>query len=127
VMHGERDIGPKQGLPIGDVIDALGVNTDADPARVAYGIESCGIGYVRQAQLIPDLYSLKPFREELGLRTPIHMVEKIFGPGSAPYHLLGVAHMPYLRQLAPAISGLGYRRTMVVQGVEGHEDVPTYR
>ena len=127
VMHGERDLGPKKGLAIGTVLAALGVNDDAAPEAVARGIDACGLGYVRQARLVPSLDAIKPLREELGLRTPLHMVEKIYGPGNAPYHLIGVAHMPYLKQLAPALGGLGYRRTMVVQGIEGHEDVTTSR
>ena len=125
LMHGERDMGPKQGLPVGEVLRALGVDTDASPETVSRGIEACGLGYIRQARLIPALYALKPLREELGLRTPLHMVEKIYG--LAPYHLIGVAHMPYLKQLAPTLTQLGFRRTMVVQGMEGHEDVTTSR
>ncbi len=127
VMHGERDMGPKKGVPVGDVIAALGVSTDAEPAAVERGIEFCGLGYVRQARAAPALHALKPLREELGLRTPLHMVEKIYDLGNAPYHLIGVAHMPYLKQLAPALGELGYKRTMVVQGMEGHEDVTTSR
>ncbi len=127
VMHGERDLGPKKGRAVGEVLAALGVNDDAEPDAVARGIEACGLGYVRQARLLPSLHAIKPLREELGLRTPLHMVEKIYGPGNAPYHLIGVAHMPYLKQLAPALAGLGYKRTMVVQGIEGHEDVTTSR
>ena len=127
VMHGERDMGPKKGLPIGDVLDALGVSTDVDPADVETGIETCGLGYLRQSRVIPALYALKPLREELGLRTPLHMVEKIYDPANAPYHIIGLAHMPYLKQLAPTLTAMGFRRTMVVQGIEGHEDVSTSR
>jgi anthranilate phosphoribosyltransferase len=127
LMHGERDMGPKKGLPIGEVLAALGVDTDAAPDVVARSIESCGLGYLRQARLVPDFHALKPLREELGLRTPLHMVEKIYGPGDAPYRLIGVAHMPYLKQLAPVLPQLNTRRTMVVQGMEGHEDVTTSR
>lgn len=127
LMHGERDMGPKKGLAVGEVITALGVDTDGEPEAVARGMEACGLGYLRQARLVPDLYALKSFREELGLRTPLHTVEKIYGPGGAPYRLIGVAHMPYLKQLAPVLRQLGARRTMVVQGIEGHEDVTTSR
>jgi anthranilate phosphoribosyltransferase len=127
VMHGERDIGPKRGLAVGDVLDALGVATDLEPEAVEAGIEACGLGYLRQERVCPALHALKSFRAELGLRTPIHMVEKIFGPANAPYHMLGMAHMPYMKQLGPALMELGYARSMVVQGVEGHEDVTTSR
>ncbi|MHB8376324.1 MAG: anthranilate phosphoribosyltransferase [Dehalococcoidia bacterium] len=127
LMHGERDLGPKRGLAVGDVIAALGVATDLEPAAVERGIEACGLGYLRQARAVPALHALKPLRQELGLRTPLHMVEKVCDLARAPYHLLGVAHMPYLKQLAPVVAGLGWRRTLVVQGIEGHEDVATSR
>lgn len=127
VMHGEPEMGPKRGVAVGDVIAALGINTDLEPEAVARGVEACGLGYVRQARLVPDLHALMPLRAELGLRTPLHMVEKIFGPGGAPCRIIGVAHMPYLKLLAPVMAGLGCRRTLVVQGMEGHEDVPTSR
>ena len=127
LMHGERDMGPKKGIAVGDVIEALGVEVDAEPEVVAGGMERCGLGYLRQARLLPEFYALKSLREELGLRTPLHTIEKIYGPGDAPYRLLGVAHMPYLKHLAPVLKQLGARRTMVVQGMEGHEDVTTSR
>jgi anthranilate phosphoribosyltransferase len=126
-MHGERDMGPKKGLPVGDVLEALAISTDAEAASVEAGIETCGLGYLRQARVVPALYALKPLREELGLRTPLHMVEKIYDPANAPYHIVGLAHMPYLKQLAPTLAGMGFRRTMIVQGIEGHEDVSTSR
>lgn len=127
LMHGERDLGPKSGVAVGDVIAALGVDTDLDPAAVEHGIEACGIGYVRQARIVPAMAALTPLRQQLGLRTPLHMVEKIYDLARAPFHLLGVAHMPYLEHLEPAIAAMGWTRTMVVQGIEGHEDVTTSR
>jgi anthranilate phosphoribosyltransferase len=127
LMHGERDMGPKHGIAVGDVLAALGVSIDAGPPAVARGIEACGLGYISQAQAVPALHALKPLREELGLRTPLHTVEKMYDPGNAPFHLLGVAHLPYVDLIAPALAPLGFRRTMIVQGMEGHEDVPTSR
>src|SRR5690349_6230660 len=70
LMHGERDAGPKRGVAVGDVIEALGVATDLEPERVERGIEECGLGYARQARVVPALHALRPLREELGLRTP---------------------------------------------------------
>jgi anthranilate phosphoribosyltransferase len=34
VMHGEKDLGPKHGVPIGDVLEALGFDVDAEPDAV---------------------------------------------------------------------------------------------
>ena len=127
LMHGERDLGPKRGIAVGDVLSALGVDTDLPAEAVARGIEACGLGYLRQARALPAMHAILPLRQELGLRTPLHMVEKLYDLGQAPYHLVGVAHMPYVRLLQPFAAGAGFRRTMIVQGMEGHEDVATSR
>ena len=34
VMHGEKGIGPKFGVPIGDVLEALGLDIDGEPEEV---------------------------------------------------------------------------------------------
>src|SRR3989442_4312070 len=39
VMHGEKGIGPKFGVPIGDVLEALGVDIDEAPEVVKRSIE----------------------------------------------------------------------------------------
>src|SRR5207237_8333911 len=106
LMHGERDMGPKKGIAVGEVIEALGVATDLEPERVERGIEECGLGYVRQARVASALHALKPLREELGLRTPLHMVEKIYDLGNATIHLIVVANIPYLKHMTSAIASV---------------------
>lgn len=128
LMHGEPRVGPKRGLAVGDVIEALGVATDLPCGAVSAGIEAHGIGYLRQARVAPAFAALLPLRNELGLRTALHIVEKLYRPGDAPYLMLGVAHLPYVERMAPVLAGMpSLRRALVVQGIEGHEDVPTTR
>jgi len=127
LLHGEPDIPPKHGYTIGDVLHALGVSTNDAPEQVERNIEQVGIGYLRQMNFAPDLVTIKPLREELTLRSPLNMVEKIYDPASAPYHLIGLTHVPYLEKLAGALTGMGFRKTALVQGMEGNEDLPTNR
>ena len=127
LMHGERNVGPKHGLTVADVLDALGVPTDLPHEAVARSIEQIGIGYLRQARFTPDMARLAGLRDELALRTPINMVEKIYDPAGAPYHLIGLTHLPYLDKLGDALGRLGFRKTALVQGMEGNEDLPTNR
>jgi anthranilate phosphoribosyltransferase len=127
LLHGEPDLPPKHGYTIADILDRLGVATSDSPETVERGIEQLRIGYLRQQQFAPDLVAIKPLREELALRSPLNMVEKIYDPASAPYHLIGLTHVPYLEKLGGALSGLGFRKTTLVQGMEGNEDMPTNR
>ncbi len=127
LMHGERDMPPKHGIAVGDVLDAIGVPTDLPPQAVERGIEEVGIGYLRQARFAPDLFAIKWLREEIGLRSPLNMVEKMYDPAGAPFHLIGLTHLPYLEKLGGALAGVGFRKTAIVQGIEGNEDLPTSR
>ncbi len=127
LLHGEPGVGPKHGLTVGDVLDAVGVPTDLPAEAVARGIEEIGIGYLRQSRFAPDLTAITWLRDEIALRSPLNMVEKIYDPAGAPYHLIGLTHLPYLEKLGDALSRLGFRKTALVQGMEGNEDLPTNR
>jgi anthranilate phosphoribosyltransferase len=127
VMHGEPGIGPKAGLTVGDVLDALGVPVDQPPEEAQRCIEALGIAFLRQSRFVPALAALKPLRNEIGLRTPLNTVEKIYNLASAPYHLIGLTHLPYLEKIGGALTGLGFVKTLLVQGIEGNEDCRTSR
>ena len=127
LMHGEREMPPKRGLAVGDVLGAIGVPTDLPPEAVQRSIEQVGIGYLRQTHFAPDLVAIKWLREEIALRSPLNMVEKMYDPAAAPYHLIGLTHLPYLEKLGGALAGMGFRKTALVQGLEGNEDLATNR
>jgi anthranilate phosphoribosyltransferase len=103
------------------------VPADLPADAVARSIETIGIGYLRQARFAPDMARLASLRDELALRTPLNMVEKIYDPAGAPYHIAGLTHLPYLDKLGDALGRLGFRKTALVQGMEGNEDLPTNR
>ena len=127
LLHGERDMPPKHGLGVGDVLDAIGIPTDLPAEAVARSIEQVGIGYLRQSRFAPDLAAIGWLREETALRSPLNMVEKMYDPAGAPYHLIGLTHLPYLEKLGGALAGMGFRKTALIQGMEGNEDLATSR
>lgn len=127
VMHGERDLGPKHGVPIGDVLTELGIETDSEPEDVQRAIEAHGLGYMRQERFVPAMFALKSLREEIALRSPLHTVEKIYNLAGAEYCIIGLAHFPYMEKMLEASSKMGFKRVLIVQGIEGNEDAPTSR
>ncbi|MBI2912325.1 MAG: anthranilate phosphoribosyltransferase [Chloroflexi bacterium] len=127
VMHGERDLGPKHGVPIGDVLEALGIDTDAPPEEVQASIDEVGLGYMHQARFVPSLFALKDLREEIALRSCIHTIEKVYNLAGASYSIIGLTHLPYMEKMLAAAQEMGFRRIMIVQGIEGNEDAPTSR
>ena len=127
LLHGEPDVPPKHGVAIGDVLGALGVPTDQLPEAVERSVRELGIGYLRQSRFAPALAALNWPRDEIALRSPLNMVEKLYDPAAAPFHLIGPTHLPYLEKLGGALAGMGFRKTAPVQGLEGNEDLPTTR
>ena len=127
VMHGEKDLGPKHGVPIGDVLEALGIEVNATPAEVQRQIEATGLGYMHQARFAPDVFAMREVREEVALRTVFATVEKIANLASADYSIVGLTHLPYMEKMLASAGGLGFKRVLIVQGIEGNEDAPTSR
>jgi anthranilate phosphoribosyltransferase len=127
VMHGEKGIGPKFGVPIGDVLEALGIDIDSEPEEVERSIEETGVGYMRQSRFVPQVFALRELRKEIALRTCLSTVEKIYNLAGASYSLLGLSHLPYAEKMMGAAKAMGFRRVMIVQGIEGNEDAPTSR
>ena len=127
VMQGEKDMPPKHGVSVGDVLEALGVDVDAEPAEVESSIEEEGFGYLRQARFVPAVFALKDLREEIALRSNIHTIEKLYNLAGASYSLIGLTHLPYLEKMLEATRQMGFHRLMIVQGIEGNEDAPTSR
>lgn len=127
VMHGEKDLGPKHGVPIGDVLEALGMDIEAEPDAVVRRLETSGLAFMRQARFAPDVFALRDVREEVTLRTVFATIEKIWNLASADYSIIGLAHLPYMEKMLAAASQLGFKRVLVVQGIEGNEDAPTSR
>lgn len=127
VMHGERDIGPKHGVPIGDVLEQMGISTDSQPEDVQRSIERHGLGFMRQARFVPQVFALKDLREEVALRTAFATVEKIYNLASAAYSIIGLTHLPYMEKMMLAAGEMGFKRVLILQGIEGNEDAPTSR
>ncbi len=127
VMHGEKDLGPKHGVPIGDVLEELGVDVDASPEEVTRQIEATGLGYMHQARFAPDIFAIRDLREEVALRSFFSTIEKIWNLASADYSIIGLTHLPYMEKMLGGASNLGFKKVLVVQGIEGNEDAPTSR
>ena len=109
VMHGEKGLGPKHGVPIGDVLEAMGVDVDAEADEVAWSIEELGLGYLRSARFVPQVYAVKDLREEIALRTVFATIEKIYNPASADYSIIGLAHLPYMEKMMTAATSMGFK------------------
>ncbi|MEE8452138.1 MAG: anthranilate phosphoribosyltransferase [Thermoguttaceae bacterium] len=119
--HGNRGITSRSGSA--DALAALGVNVDAGVARVEACLDELGICFCFAPLLHQAMRHVGPVRKKLGHPTIFNMLGPLVNPAGAPFQLLGVGR-PQLRPvLAEALSMLGTRRTLVVHGNDGLDEV----
>lgn len=119
--HGNRGITSRSGSA--DALAALGVNVDADVARVEACLDELGICFCFAPLLHKAMRYVGPVRKRLDHPTIFNMLGPLVNPAGAPFQLLGVGR-PQLRPvLAEALAMLGTRRTLVVHGNDGLDEV----
>src|SRR3984893_4326885 len=119
--HGNRSVTSKCGSA--DVMEALGVNINLPPARIAACLEQVGIAFL----FAPAMHSaMKPgqtARRELHLRTVFNLLGPLTNPARSTCQVIGVYSADLVVQLAEALSMLGLRRALVVHGSDGLDEI----
>jgi anthranilate phosphoribosyltransferase len=119
--HGNRGITSKSGSA--DALAALGVNVQADVARVEECLDQLGICFCFAPLLHPAMKNVARVRQQLGFPTIFNLLGPLSNPASAPFQLLGVGRAELRPLLAQALALLGTERSLVVQGEDGLDEV----
>ncbi len=88
--HGGRSVSSKSGSA--DAMEALGVNINLSPSRIADCIRDVGIGFMFAPNHHPAMKNVAPVRKELGVRTIFNILGPLTNPAGAPNILMGVFH-----------------------------------
>lgn len=121
--HGNRAMSSRSGAA--DVLEALGVNLNVSPQKVADCIDTTGIGFLFAQALHPAMKHAGPVRRELGVRTVFNLLGPLTNPAGAEYQVLGVYSKEKLELVADALSQLGTKRALVVHGRDGLDEITT--
>ena len=121
--HGNRAASSQCGSA--DVLEALGLNLEAEPARVAQSIETLGFGFCFAPRFHPAMKAVADVRRALGIRTIFNLIGPLANPAPLTYQLVGVSEARLMRPVAEALQRLGIRHGMVVHGVDGLDEVTT--
>lgn len=119
--HGNRGITSRSGSA--DVLSALGVNIDADVARVERCLDDLGICFCFAPLMHGSMKAVAEVRRKMGVPTIFNLLGPLSNPASAPYQLLGVAQAERRVQMAEALAMLGTTRAVVVTGSDGLDEV----
>ena len=103
--HGNRSVTSQCGSA--DVMQALGVNVDLPPARLAACLEEVGIAFLYAPAMHSAMKYVQPARRELRLRTVFNLLGPLTNPARATCQVVGVYSADLVEKLAEALSMLG--------------------
>ena len=119
--HGGRSVSSKSGSA--DVLEALGVDINLPPARIAQCIAEVGIGFMFAPNHHPAMKNVAPVRKELGIRTIFNILGPLTNPAGAPNILMGVFHPDLVGIQVRALQRLGAEHALVVYGRDGMDEI----
>ena len=112
--HGNRAVTRKSGAA--DVLEAMGVNLEAAPERLADSIREVGLAFIYARAHHPAMKFVAPVRADLKARTIFNSLGPLTNPAGANRQLLGVYDPALTDPLAQVLAGLGTERALVVYG-----------
>jgi anthranilate phosphoribosyltransferase len=119
--HGGRSVSSKCGSA--DVLEALGVNVNLTPEKVASLVHDIGIAFMFAPNFHPAMRYAAPVRKKLGVRTIFNVLGPLANPASATHQVLGVYEAYLTETMAEVLSKLGSEHVMVVHGEDGMDEI----
>ena len=119
--HGNRRFTSRTGSA--DVLAELGVNIEADVARVEACLDELGICFCFAPLLHMAMRHVGPVRKKLDTPTIFNILGPLANPAGAPFQLLGVGRDDLRPLLSQALAMLGTKRVLVVHGADGLDEV----
>lgn len=121
--HGNRSVTSKSGSA--DVLERFGFNLNMTSDAVEKSIEQAGIGFMFAPAFHPAMkYAIEP-RRELGIRTVFNVLGPLANPACANAQVVGVYNQKLTDPLANALKKLGCEEAMVVNGLDGLDEIST--
>ncbi|MBW4663204.1 MAG: anthranilate phosphoribosyltransferase [Chroococcus sp. CMT-3BRIN-NPC107] len=114
--HGNRSASSKTGSA--DVLEALGINLNAELEKVTAAVEEVGITFLFAPGWHPALKSVAGLRKTLKVRTVFNLLGPLVNPMQPTGQIIGVCDPNLVETIARALSQLGTERAIVVRGRE---------
>jgi anthranilate phosphoribosyltransferase len=121
--HGNRAASSRTGSA--DVLEALGVRVDIPVEASAQVLKEVGIAPFFARRAHPAMRLVAPVRSELGFRTLMNCLGPLLNPVGVRFQLVGVYASHLVEPIAQALGALGAKRSLVVHGSDGLDEVTT--
>ncbi|WP_067925154.1 anthranilate phosphoribosyltransferase [Alicyclobacillus shizuokensis] len=135
-LHASASLPPKYGATLLDIWRALRIapahwspvaDETPSPERLAEQLADARVVLADTERWCPALAGLRPLRQQLGVRTALNTAEKFLNLSQAEFLVVGVFHGAAVEKAVDLALRVDGRSVLVVQGVDGSEDVPTHR
>lgn len=120
--HGNRSVSSKSGSA--DVLAALGVKIEIDPATAGRALDEVGITFLFAPLLHPAMREVMPVRRELGMRTIFNVLGPLTNPAGARRQVMGVYSQSLVEPIGQVLRDLGAEHALVVHG-DGLDEITT--
>ncbi|MBP1156573.1 MULTISPECIES: anthranilate phosphoribosyltransferase [unclassified Paenibacillus] len=127
VLHGSESLPPKLGQSLKELLEGLGIQVVLEAKEWENIFLSLNIGFIWTDLICPPFGRVRYVREQMGLRTFFNTVEKVINPVHSLNIIIGVNHKSALDHLIHLLPKSGFETAYIVQGMEGSEDLPTYK
>jgi anthranilate phosphoribosyltransferase len=121
--HGNRAISSKSGA--GDVLEALGVDIMAEPAKVERAVEEIGIGFMFAPIFNKTMKNVGQARSEMGIRSIFNILGPLSNPSLAKHQVIGVFNPDLTEVFAQAMRIMGIETALVVNAKDGMDELST--
>jgi anthranilate phosphoribosyltransferase len=119
--HGNRAASSQCGTA--DVLEALGVRIDLDPADVARCVVEAGMGFCFAQKFHPAFRHAGPTRKEIGVPTAFNLLGPMANPANVSFMVVGVGDPRAAEKMARAIASRGVERAWIVHGHGGLDEL----
>jgi len=121
VKHGNRAVSSRSGSA--DVLRELGVPIDSGVEWSQRCLDRIGFAFCFAPHFHPGMAHVANLRRKLGIRTIFNLLGPLANPAGAEYQLIGVGNPDLLETLTGAVVELSARRTILVCGRDGLDEV----
>jgi anthranilate phosphoribosyltransferase len=119
--HGNRAASSKAGAA--DTLEALGLDMEAAGRTAEMTLRVVGICFLFAANHHPAMRRIQPIRKRIGSRTIFNLMGPLSNPARVQDQLIGIARPAYVPIYAEAMARLGTRRSFIVSGDEGLDEL----
>ena len=112
--HGNRKASSTSGSF--DLLEALGVNFDVTPEKLAAVIAEVGVGFAFARTYHPAMRHVGPVRMQLGIPTVFNALGPLAHPGQLTRQVVGVADVDLAGRMAEVLRATGSTDAWVVTG-----------